>query len=61
MRGESGSGESRRAMTAVQAEERVHAGVHWLWRTSRQISPDVQETFGWKMRVVNFIVGGCVG
>jgi hypothetical protein len=37
--GESGSGDSRSALTAVQAVEIVHAGLHWFLSTSRQISP----------------------
>jgi hypothetical protein len=37
--GESGSGDSRSALTAVQAEEIVHAGLHRFFSTSRQISP----------------------
>lgn len=39
LRGESGSGDSSNALTAVQAVEIVQAGLHWLFNTSRQISP----------------------
>lgn len=39
LRGESGSGDSRSALTAVQAVDIVQAGLHWFRSTSRQISP----------------------
>jgi hypothetical protein len=38
-KGLSGSGESNKAMTAVNAEESVHTGDHCEPSTSRQISP----------------------
>ena len=46
LRGLSGSGASSSAVMAVQAELNVHAGVHWFWRTSRQISPLFHEMLG---------------
>jgi hypothetical protein len=40
---------------------RVQAGVHAVFRISKQISPVLKWTFGWKTLVVNLAFGGSKG
>ena len=46
-------------MTARHTDCSVHAGVHDSgFRMSKQISPVLKATLGWKMRVTNETLGG---
>ena len=57
-KGESGSGLDMRARMARHTLCSVHAGDHWSFRTSRQISPVLKWTFGWKIFVAKRALGG---
>jgi hypothetical protein len=37
-----GSGFAKRTIKAWQAKDKLHAGVQWLLRISKQISPDAK-------------------
>lgn len=59
--GLSGSGWAIKAIIALQTDCRVHAGLHAFFSISRQISPVLKWTFGWKIFVKNRTWGGCKG
>ena len=56
-----GSGFARSTINAWQARERLHAGVQWLFRISRHISPVVEWILGWNILLLNTISGGDIG
>jgi|TARA_B110000503_G_scaffold60019_1_gene95532 hypothetical protein len=59
--GLSGSGLHSSARIALHTECKVHAGDHASFRISRQISPVLQCTFGWKIFVAKDAFGGARG
>merc|ERR1719387_706420 len=59
--GLSAFGSSMSAMTARHTYWRVQAGLQSVLRISRQSSPLVMLTFGWKIRVSKVTFGGAMG
>lgn len=61
LRGLSASGCAKRAITARQTDCNVHAGLQAVFNISKQISPVLKWTLGWKILVTKRTWGGTRG